>query len=56
VCSSDLLTNYAVYDGVTLQGALNSVTVTGLSLVPGAVRISANVKGSTALNISDLSF
>lgn len=54
--ANKMLTNYAVYDGVSLQGALNSVTVTGLSLVPGAVRISANVKGSTALSISDLSF
>ena len=54
--ANKMLTNYAVYDGVSLQGALNSVTVTGLSLVPGAVRISENVKGSTALSISDLSF
>ena len=53
--ANKMLTNYAVYDGVSLQGALNSVTVAGLSLVPGAVRISANVKGSTALSISDLS-
>jgi len=49
-----MLGNYPVYDGVVLQGKLNSLTVTSLSLVPGAVRIQANVKGNVALKVQDL--
>jgi len=52
--ANKMLSNFTVYDGVNLQGALNSLTVTGLDLVPGAVRISANVKGNIALNVNDL--
>lgn len=52
--ANKMLSNYSVYDGVNLKGALNSVTVTGLDLVPGAVRILANVKGNIALNVNDL--
>jgi len=49
-----MLGNYPIYDGVVLQGKLNSLTVTSLSLVPGAVRIQANVKGNVALKVQDL--
>lgn len=49
-----MLSNYPIYDGVTLQGKLNSLSVTSLSLVPGAVRIQANVKGNVALKVQDL--
>lgn len=49
------LANYKVYDGVTLNGKLNTLTVTGLDLVPGAVRLNANLKGNVGLKVSDLS-
>ncbi|MDO9152445.1 MAG: DUF4403 family protein [Paludibacter sp.] len=49
-----MLNNYSVYDGVTLKGKLNSITVNSIDLVPGAVRISANVKGNIALQIAEL--
>jgi hypothetical protein len=51
---NQLLSNYPVYNGVTLQGKLNTLSVTSLSLVPGAVRIQANVKGNIALKVQDL--
>jgi len=49
-----MLNNYPIYDGVTLQGKMNSLSVLNLSLVPGAVRIQANVKGNVALKVEDL--
>lgn len=54
--ANKMLSNYSVYDGVSLQGALNSINVTGLDLVPGAIRISANVKGNIALSVDELNF
>ena len=54
--ANQMLNNYKVYDGVTLQGKLNSITVNSLDLVPGAVRISTNVKGNIALKIDELKF
>ena len=51
-----MLANYTVIDGVVLQGKLNSLNVTDLSLVPGAVRIQANVKGNIALKVQDMKF
>jgi hypothetical protein len=48
------LTNYEVYKGVNLTGKLSSLTVTGLDLVPGAVRLNANVKGNVGLKVNDL--
>ncbi|MEI8272712.1 MAG: DUF4403 family protein [Paludibacter sp.] len=51
-----MLANYTVMDGVVLQGKLNSLNVTDLSLVPGAVRIQANVKGNIALKVQDMKF
>ncbi|HEY6915960.1 MAG TPA: DUF4403 family protein, partial [Paludibacter sp.] len=49
-----MLGNYSIMDGVSLQGKLNNLSVTNLSLVPGAVRIHANVKGNIALKVQDL--
>jgi len=49
-----MLNNYPIYNGVTLQGKLNNLSVLSLSLVPGAVRIQANVKGNVALKVEDL--
>lgn len=54
--SNKMLTNYTVYGGMSLQGKLNQVMVTDLSLVPGAVRVKASVKGNVALKIQDIQF
>jgi len=51
-----MIGNYTLMDGVSLQGKLNNLTVTSLSLVHGAVRIQANVKGNVALKIQELKF
>jgi hypothetical protein len=51
-----MLGNYNIMDGVSMQGKLNTVNVTSLSLVPGAVRVMANVKGNIALKVQDLKF
>lgn len=51
-----MMENYPVYDGVTIQGKLNNVSVTSLNLVPGAVRIQANVKGNMAMKVASLKF
>jgi hypothetical protein len=53
---NQMLNGYKIMDGVTLQGKLNDLSVTNLSLVPGAVRIQANVKGNIALKVQDLNF
>ena len=53
---NQMLANYTVMDGVTLQGKLNNLSVTDLSLVPGAVRIQANVKGNIALKVQEMKF
>jgi hypothetical protein len=51
-----MLGNYNIMDGVSMQGKLNTVSVTSLSLVPGAVRVMANVKGNIAMKVQDLKF
>ena len=51
-----MLSNYSIMDGVKLQGKLNDVSVSSLNLVPGAMRIEANVKGNIGLKIEELSF
>ena len=51
-----MLGNYNIMDGVALQGKLNSANVTSLTLVPGAVRIMANVKGNIAVKVQELKF
>ena len=43
-------------DGISLHGLLNDVSVTSLDLVPGAVRIQANLKGNIDLKVEDLKF
>ncbi len=53
---NQMLSNYSVYEGVSLQGKLNTIDVTSLSLIPGAVRIQANAKGNVAMKIDDLKF
>lgn len=50
------LANYKVYEGVMLNGKLNTLNVTGLDLVPGAVRINVNLRGNLGLKVAGLSF
>ncbi|MBN2765713.1 MAG: DUF4403 family protein [Paludibacteraceae bacterium] len=54
--SNKMLSGYSVYDGVSLVGTLNTITVEKVDLVPGAVRLSANVKGNVVLKIDELKF
>jgi len=51
-----MMSNYKIMDGVSLQGKLNDLNVTSLSLVPGALRIQTNVKGNVVLKVDNLSF
>lgn len=52
--ANKMLASYPVYKGVALKGQLNAITVTGLHLVPGAVRLQANLKGNVGLIVDDL--
>jgi len=54
--ANKMLGNYTIMEGVALQGKMNSLTVTDLTLVPGAARVQANVKGSVAVKVQDLKF
>jgi hypothetical protein len=54
--ANKMLSNYSVYGGVALQGKLNNISVTDLSLVPGALRVKVSVKGNVALKVQDLKF
>jgi hypothetical protein len=54
--TNQMLSNYVIMDGVSLQGKLNSATVNSLNLVPGAVRVMTNLKGNVALKVNDLKF
>jgi len=49
-----MISNYSIVDGVTLQGNLNTISVTSLSLVPGAVRVQANLKGNVSMKVQEL--
>jgi hypothetical protein len=53
---NQMMSNFSIMDGVSLQGKLNSISVMNLNLVPGALRIQANVKGNVALKVDDLKF
>jgi hypothetical protein len=54
--ANKMLSNYKVMDGISLAGKLNSVSVKSLDLVPGAVRLNANVRGNIALKVDELNF
>ena len=51
-----MLKNYKVYEGVSLQGKLDDFTMKSVSLVPGAVRIQANLKGNVMLKLANIKF
>jgi hypothetical protein len=48
------LSNYEVYEGVSLTGKLSTLEVQRLDIVPGAVRINANLRGNVALKVNEL--
>ena len=52
--ANKMLANYKVFDGINLQGKLNTLNVTRLDLVPGAVRLHANLTGKVGLKIDNL--
>lgn len=54
--TNKMLANYPVYPGVNLKGKLTSISVNSLSLVPGAVRLSATAKGNVGVKLADLKF
>lgn len=54
--ANKMLQNYPVYDGILLQGVLTNVLVNRLDLIPGALRIQANAKGSMVIKIQDIKF
>jgi len=51
-----MLEDYQIYDGVKLRGNLGYISVTDVNMVPGAVRIQVNLKGSVAIKIEDIKF
>ena len=53
---NQMLSNYSIMDGVSLQGKLNTLSVTELDLVPGAVRIQANLTGNIGIKVQDMKF
>lgn len=50
------ISNFEVHEGISLNGKLTTLTVQRLDLVPGAVRVNANLKGNVALKINDLNW
>ena len=52
--ANTMLKNYQIYDGIYLNGSISTITVTGLNLVPGAVRLDANAQGTMLVKINDL--
>ncbi|MBP6284655.1 MAG: DUF4403 family protein [Paludibacteraceae bacterium] len=54
--ANKMLTNYKVSDGVDLTGRLHTLSMQRIDLVPGAIRLYANVRGDIALKINDINF
>lgn len=52
--ANNMLKGYKVYDGILLNGSISTITVNSLNLVQGAVRMTANAKGSVSVSVSDL--
>jgi len=49
-----MLKKYSLYEGVSLEGALDTISVTDLILVPGAVRLQANLRGNVKIKVGEL--
>ena len=54
--ANSMLKSYEVYNGIHINGSLDSLAVTNVSMIPGAVRIGAEIKGNVALIIDELKF
>lgn len=54
--ANKMLSEYSVYEGITLNGSLNNISVTDVNMVPGAVRLKANLKGNVVVKIGSLKF
>lgn len=54
--ANKMLSNYQIYDGVNVKGTLDSLAVTNVNMVSGAVRIQANLKGNVAIKIEEIRF
>ena len=51
---NSMMSNVSIMDGISLKGKLNNLSVTNLSLIPGALRLQANVTGNIALKVQDM--
>jgi hypothetical protein len=51
-----MLDGYTLTQGVDLSGNLDTISVTKVSMIPGAVRIEANLKGNINLKVGELGF
>ncbi|MFM2290291.1 MAG: hypothetical protein RIS29_104 [Bacteroidota bacterium] len=49
-----MLANYTIADGIMLQGKMNNASITNLTMVPGAVRMQANLKGVVGVKVQDM--
>lgn len=49
-----MLKKYSLYEGVSLEGTLDTISVTDLILVPGAVRLQANLRGNVKIKVGEL--
>ena len=54
--ANTMLQNYQVREGINLQGKLNELTVKSVNLVPGAIRIQANLKGNVMIKLENMKF
>jgi len=54
--ANKMLTDYPLYEGINIKGKLDSLGVTSVNMVPGAVRIQANLKGNVAIKIAEVKF
>lgn len=49
------LSLYSITDGITISGSLTDLSVNSIDLIPGAVRVTSNLKGNIYLNIGEIS-
>ncbi|MEN6444449.1 MAG: DUF4403 family protein, partial [Candidatus Cloacimonas sp.] len=54
--ANKMIADYPLYEGINIKGRLDSLGVTSVNMVPGAVRIQANLKGNVAIKIDGLHF
>lgn len=54
--ANKMLADYPLYAGITVRGKLDQLSVTNVGMVPGAVRIQANLKGNIGIKIAEIKF